>query len=256
MLSKNIKLSFLFTAAFTVNSYAKIPDTPCIDCTIEANAAVTKQNNILVGYLHDNCFDDLEKYFTTQQQRYESGQITDYEMQNHFDAFRLYSPQKDIVNWLKKYPESFSANLIMGLFYRNTAFNFRGSAYASETPDINFSLMNQALEESEKYFNKSIELTKENAYIKTYLLRVYVYEGRNKDYKKLVMSLLQDTPNAITPYPTIMEYLHPKWGGSIQQMAGFLNYCKSRNLPEWQLNRVENIYLVPLYHYYHPTFRS
>lgn len=237
----------LLTITISFNCFSQPNNYPCIDCSEQSKDKIVLENNILIGYLNANCFEYLEDYFNKLQKKFDADEISDYEMLIHFDAFRPYSTQANIVKWLDKYPESYAANLVMGLFYRNTAFNLRGSAYIKYTPDINISLMNSALQESERYFDKAISLTKNHSYIQAYKLRVYMFEGRENEYNTLANSIINDNKNAITPYPIIMEYLQPKWGGSLEKMKEFFFFSKKHNLPQWQLNFIEGTYLSALY---------
>lgn len=124
--------------------------------------------------------------------------------------------------WIEARPNSHFANLVLGVFYIDYAWEARGAGFRSTVIEGGKDLFIQRLLEAYKYLAKAYELNPLDAITSTSILRVAI--GLSFDFDEMeewFQRAIKSDPNEYKAYSNKLKYLMPKWHGSYEQMFAF-----------------------------------
>lgn len=124
---------------------------------------------------------------------------------------------------LSKLPEGDSLpDLIAGLFLVNYAWDARGDGFAGTVTADGSHLFEERLEEAERRLIKAWELDKTNSQAAARLLYVCIGLGRDRDVmEEWFRKALEANPNETSAYIGKIDFIHPKWHGSTEELLEF-----------------------------------
>ena len=126
----------------------------------------------------------------------------------------------------KNWPSESSFFLLRGQFYREYAWQARGSTYANEVTQSGWTLFAERLSEAEKALTKAWELNPKNARIAWEMMGVELGQGKGRSRMELWFKRAADlNPNYYDAFHAKLYYLEPKWYGSPKDMLEFGREC-------------------------------
>ena len=126
----------------------------------------------------------------------------------------------------KNWPSDASLYLLKGTFYKDYAWQARGSAYAYKVTDEGWDLFAERLAEAEKALTKAWELNPRDERIALQMLRVELGQGKGRARMEMWFQRAAVlNPNYYDAFHAKLYYLEPKWHGSPEDMLEFGREC-------------------------------
>lgn len=176
---------------------------------------------------------DIDKYYNEIQSKFESGQLTDYELRNTYRPMYNLSNQEinKIVEWITNNPNSYPAHLIYGTYLKRKALEARGEKYISETPIENLKKMDDLIKPAFKELMLSTRLTKKPYLSIFHLLNIASVYGDRKMLDDLITkgdAMFKDNSLLRGRY---VDGSTPRWGGSYKIIDSYIDKCKANGVP-------------------------
>lgn len=140
--------------------------------------------------------------------------------------------QNRVINWKNSIPESEFADFAgLRLSYAQ-AWNARGNKYANKTREDQFASFKQKLLETEKLILSNKNSLKNSPISYNLLMAVTLdTDGTQSSAMDVFNYGVSNWPNYYDFYEVLLTRLVPKWGGSWEDVDGFINYWAT-NLEE------------------------
>lgn len=196
--------------------------------------------------LSTKAYKELEARFKQYLDNYARNEITEEELAKKFETFSKtpgLEPRYD--EWIKAYPESYSAMLARGIYRATTAWERRGNDLARNTTDSQFRGFREMLIDAKSDLTSSIKLYPRAINSYRYLIRISKGLGLGDERKFLDAALLIDS-KAYNPRFEYFDAITPKWGGSEELMAQFLKECQKSPMSDQSKQRIEGKYYYSL----------
>ncbi|MCB9978039.1 MAG: DUF4034 domain-containing protein [Rhodospirillales bacterium] len=174
----------------------------------------------MVQSIYDRKFSFLELAFVDCQKAYEDGRITDHEIDHAHQIFTNSDPRIDslLSEWIGLYPDTPFSWLARARHRRSLAEYARGGKWARDTPESNFRKMNYLLTMAQQDYAQAIDLNPRISFAYTGMM----YAAGNTSDQGFVHALfakgLQNNPDSINLWHTLLHEAQPKWGGSLEEM--------------------------------------
>lgn len=129
-----------------------------------------------------------------------------------------------IQQWVQQCPDSYVANLFAGVSQTCLAWIARTAAAAKNVSEENANKYFELLESAAQYLTRADEINPDDAEICARMIRVYMGLGVEEEP---VMSYFNAgasiVPNHLMLHLMTINYLNPKWQGSLEAMHDFAN---------------------------------
>lgn len=186
-------------------------------------------------------FSQLEAQTVILQQRFASGEATEFDLRQAYRPFYDLTDQ-DLLSldaWQKAQPKSYAVRLIRGTYYKRAGFSARGGDSAAQTPPENFAAMRRLHAIALPQLEESLSLTE-----RPYLSVFHLLDLRDGD--RPVQRALLEAGTKMLPANRLiraryMRGLTPRWGGSYDAMRAFLTEAKRTGATELGLFELEAI---------------
>ncbi|HZV92017.1 MAG TPA: DUF4034 domain-containing protein [Caldimonas sp.] len=176
--------------------------------------------------LRQGNFSRLEAETVSLQQRFATGQVTEFGLRQFYRSFYDLTEQDlaRLDEWQAAYPRSYAVRLVRGTYYKLAAFKARGGNFAANTPPESFAEMERLLARARPDLEASLSLTEKPLLSVFHLLDM-------TDGNRAVRKALMDSGTRMLPSNRLirgryMFGLTPRWGGSYEEMKAFLAYAK------------------------------
>ena len=180
--------------------------------------------------LRQGRYEELDKYFESllrQNERDENGLSR---LANEVE--QLVKPKAmgvpleerlDIMNkWIKTKPESHFANLVLGRFYSDYAWEARGSGFSGTVIEKGWDLFRERLLKAQEYLAKAYDLNPSDAIAPANMLNIALGLGFEfAEMEQWFQRAIKADPHEYKAYTIKLKYLMPKWHGSVEQMFAF-----------------------------------
>lgn len=179
-------------------------------------------------------FDVLDNRLNTLQAEYELDTEREFAVSAAFKWFDIADPRLESLfqEWLKAYPESYAANLALGIYYMAMAVEWRGSKYYNETHQKRIENMESYLEKAVIYFEKSLYMAEKPFISYGKLIAVARFHGDDKASEYWLSEALKKDPFCVRPRNFYMRTLEPRWGGSYNKMRVFAETTRKGTHPK------------------------
>ena len=190
-------------------------------------------------------YTELDVQMNGIQAAYELGRTDDVAVLNAFRAFYVPDPSLEpyYVVWIKHYPNSYAAHLALGIYYKYQGREARGGAYASETSQGRFNLMDLAFASALPELNKSLELTKKPIVTYVHLMDITAHAGNRSSADSELDAANHADPHNFAVRMKYMEVMRPRWLGRPGDMQAFYDRCKADQLSQAQLDILQSVVL-------------
>jgi hypothetical protein len=183
----------------------------------------------------------LDQHLNALQAQYESGAATEDQL---YTGFRqLYEDQagneRYFNDWVDAYPNSYAAHLARGTYYYRMAWFIRGSEYLGQIPSSRIERMSEYLGRAQPDLLASLKLTGKPYLSALYMLNVTHLEGAKSEHLHWYQEGMRIDPTNTKLRLRYMETLRPRWGGSYEEMQGFLEETRRQTSDAKLLARLE-----------------
>lgn len=203
-----------------------------ISLTVVCSQPVFAQLSNPLEQLSAGNFEAVENTYSALQTRFERGLATEYDL---LDAYKVFYQRDDryteqLTNWIKHYPQSASAYLARGVYYRKLGEFRRGTSYISQVPIDNVKYMEQMFVLSKKDLQTALRLNPKSYLAILHLLNIAQFEGDDRAATKYLVLGNVVLPSNFIVRARYLIHLAPKWGGSYTSMENFIDECRSQGL--------------------------
>lgn len=189
--------------------------------------------------LTEDNYSALEIKYNNYLTLYAKDRISAEELAVKFSSFRkMPGIDSKFDKWVKSFPQSYAALLARGIHRVSTAWDRRGTKFATDTTDAQFQAFKELLKEAEADLNNSLKLNAKP--ITSYQYLIKVAKGLNNGQERsLLNAALKIDVTAYYPRYEYLESITTKWGGNENQMATFIDECKKSNMSREFKKRIE-----------------
>jgi hypothetical protein len=178
--------------------------------------------------------DKVENRFSDFQKKFETGEVTEYQLLDKYKAFYqredLYRIEMD--NWIKFYPNSESARLARGVYFRKLGELTRGTAYAPKVPQEKIDYMNNMFSLAKRDLEAVLEKNPKSYLAILNLLNIAQFESDKTATAKYLSLGNEVLPSNFIVRARYLIQLAPKWRGSHEKMASFIERCRAEGVPQ------------------------
>lgn len=188
----------------------------------------------------------LEQRFRPYLDSYARNKISAEELANRFEAFSMMTeaePQLD--QWVQAYPNSYAAKLARGIYHVADAWRKRGNKMADSTSAEQMQGFHDSLKKSRADLLASLPLYARPVDSYRYLIRVAKGQS-NGEERAMLDKALQLDPKAYDARDEYFYTIMPRWGGSLKEMAAYVEECNKSPLSEQDKKRIEGTYYYEL----------
>lgn len=203
-----LKVLFIFILCF---SYSNL---------VIANTSDAMQQSIseekLISFLLNEQFDELNKHLQIFQQ-------PAVEAENHlhkaFYIFYRANPKvgSALDKWVAQQPKSEFSHLARGIFRIKMGWASRGTRWASQTTQSQFSGMESWFQGAKEELNYAITINPKLVEAYCYLIEIGMNEGGGNT-KTLYSQALKANPSSFIAREFYLHSLLPRWGGNYEEM--------------------------------------
>lgn len=185
-------------------------------------------NNKLYSLLQQRKYSELDLQLKNFQKAYEGDFLQEDNVYMAFYTFnRLNSSFENYFNeWVTKNPNSYSAYLARGMFYRNIGAKKRGTKFINETTKEQLDGMEFYYKKALYDFQKAIEINPKLIWAYCYIIDISKNFGQEDMNKSLMTKALQINPHSLLVRWFYLLSLLPRWGGSLEKMENFIKEAK------------------------------
>jgi TolA-binding protein len=187
-------------------------------------------------------YKELDQRFKQYLDLYARSEITAEELSIKFETFSKtpgLEPRYD--EWVKAYPQSYSARLARGIYRVTDAWGKRGDQMAQRTTDDQFRGFNETLKDAQSDLMISITLYARPVDSYRYLIRISkgLSLGTERD---LLDAALKLDPKAYEVRSDYFDAITPRWGGDEEMMASFLDESNKSPMSDKNKKKFEGVY--------------
>ena len=193
--------------------------------------------------LRSNNVAGVEEAFFELQKRFETGEASEYDLLDAYKAFyqRDDEHRPELDEWIKRFPNSSSAYLARGVYYRKLGEFRRGAEYSSQVPRENLVYMEKMFAASKPDLEMALHLNPKSYLAALNLLNIALFQSDDRAADQYLT-----LGNAVLPSNFIVRAryligLAPKWGGSHKSMEEFIAHCRSQGLPQEKVDMLNAI---------------
>jgi len=196
-----------------------------------------------LSLLNSNQFTDLERRFSAIQAGYSNGTVTDQELRADF---RVFYPTDAALEskydaWIAQFPKSYVAHLARAIYYKKVGQERRGGDYIGNTTAEQLRGMEVAFGKASQDLHASVALDAKPLLSYFHAMDIPRYLGGADEVRELLELSNKVDPDNLIVREKYMTTLEPRWGGSVEQMYGFLDESRKAGLSAARLQLLEAV---------------
>lgn len=195
-----------------------------ITSSVSANTNFDKIE--ILQFLKNDDFGKLENIFAKYQERYEKDVSNEEDVYNSFNVFENSDPELEqhLNKWVLAKPDSYFSHMALGVYHYNLGWLSRGYKFADNTTSKQFAKMEAYFRKAEDEFKETIKLNPKMSIAYGYLIGI---AGGNKVVSRQVLDeALSHNPLSKIVRLYYINFLEPKWGGSLQDIENYIAETK------------------------------
>lgn len=135
--------------------------------------------------------------------------------------------------WLAARPESHFANACLGIFYKDYAWDARGTGWASTVGEEGWKRFAERLGKAEEILETAYRLDPSDPVVPAEIVAVTMGKGGDRERAEVhFQRAVKADPSEFTAYETMLAFLSPKWHGSIEEMLAFARHHAEHAPPD------------------------
>jgi len=178
-------------------------------------------------------FAEVEDYYSKRQKEFESGALTEYDIREAYGVFHqkqdVYRAQLD--GWIKAYPQSPSAYLARGIYYRVLGNLRRGEGAISELSPEDLEFVEQMWALGKEDLETSLRLNPRGYWAMLQLLNIAQEVGDTDAAQKYLRLGNAELPSNLMLRARYMLSITSRWGGSSEIMQKFIDESRDEGVP-------------------------
>lgn len=132
--------------------------------------------------------------------------------------------KEPIAKWVKQNPGSYVARLFAGVSCTHLAWIARTAARGADVSDANANKFLNLLEEASNHLRAADEIYPDDPEVCARVIRVYMGLGADREaVQSYFDAAVQTEPHHLMAHLMMINYLTPKWQGSLEEMYEFAN---------------------------------
>lgn len=193
--------------------------------------------------------DALDQELNAIQRRYESNELTEENLQEHFGWFRSRGSidgkkfDAGLTTWVEQKPQSYAAHLMRGIFYVQRGFDSRGTKFSAETSGAQFREMRRWFKRGKKDLTASLAMTNKPLLSHSWLMSVALLSSNRAEHQAYFNEAINYAPRTYRIRSNFMHGLRPRWGGGYEKMEQFARESEAVFGPGEKADRLRNIIL-------------
>ena len=178
----------------------------------------------LLDLLHNQQYQELENRLSDAQDRYENGEISDIVVMLAFDALANSDPaHEELLNeWIESMPDSYIALAARGIYFADIGWSARGSAYARDTTDEQFSQMRGFHVHALSDLRRAINLNPRFIVGYSEIINLSKSSSLDELLGETLEKALGIDPRSYSVRKAHLFGLMPRWGGSYEDIERFI----------------------------------
>ncbi len=179
----------------------------------------------IISLLKQKKYVELESLLEKYQKTYEKDYQNEFNLELAYWSFYTSDPSLEsyLKEWIKQYPNSYSARLARGVYYTKMGWVKRGKKFIGKTPPEQIYKMEKAFSEAKTDLEAALKINPGAIVSYFYLIDIEKALGDKESNKLLLNRALKTNPYSFSARRIYIQSLVPKWGGSFEEMQGFVN---------------------------------
>jgi tetratricopeptide (TPR) repeat protein len=226
-----------------LDSHMRILAAVVVLVTLFATPCVAQVPRSAIDQLRNGSPQAAERAFSALQTSFENGRVTEYQL---LDAYKHFYREdaalaSGLDEWIRVFPQSPSAYLARGVYFRKRGEQRRGTNYIEKTPSADLAYMMSMFRKAKPDLAKSLQLNGNSYIAELHVLNIAMHEGDVLGARKALENATRILPSNILARARYTASLQPRWGGSYAQMDAFIARCRSEGVPEGTVALLESI---------------
>lgn len=147
-------------------------------------------------------------------------------------------------DWLKTTPDSYHAHWLCAGLWQAGAWAARSNKTANEINPVQFALMRERLQQSNRLLERALTLTEKPLEALTNLASNHALAGDRAKSEEYLTRAETIMPGHPAIHRVRMDYLLPEWGGSREQVLAAFEHAKALKVDEAALLDMEDSYIA------------
>lgn len=155
-----------------------------------------------------------------------------------------------LLQWRKESPDSFSAALSTGIYYNLLARTKRGTEFATNTSQEQFTAMRKEFEKAISPFNDAMRINPKSALPVAGLISVAKHVASPQHVLSLLEVSEKIDPKNMAARLEAIQAFNPKWGGDVELLNTVLNRAQALKIKPQQFNFLKYSAYMELANYF------
>lgn len=191
-------------------------------------------------------FAALEQRFHPFLDSYAHDKIAAEDLADRLEVFSMMTEVEPLLDaWVLAYPGSYTARMARGIYHVTDAWRKRGEEMGDKTSAEQMEGFRESLKKSRVDLVAAIPLYARPVDSYRYLVRVAKGQGNGEEHTMLDKALQLD-PKAYDVRREYFDSIQPRWGGSLKEMADYVEECNKSPMSDKNKKRIESIYYYEL----------
>lgn len=193
--------------------------------------------------LRSGQYQELDRRFSASQAQFENGTISGDDLRAQFRDFYATDPDlaTKLDGWVAQYPNSYTARVARGIYYKKVGFEARGTAYIRDTSQTQIDNMNAAFEKAVADLRGSLVMNPKPFLSYFHLLDIGNAVGAKEDLRAIYDRASSLDPSSYAIRLKYMNTLQTRWGGSLEEMQNFYAECQRAGLNDAQTTELKGL---------------
>lgn len=183
--------------------------------------------------LQQRKFVELNQALEEYQANSRSDILAEERLFTAYDAFRLKDELFETIfnDWINATPDSYHPYLARAEYFYQMGWTSRGTQWASEVKSEQFVEMNRYFRKAKKDIERVIGANPQTILSYDLLIGVTDAQGRDSDTAAALQAALEISPASYEIRTHYLKSISPRWGGSFERMAVFVEKSRA-HVPE------------------------
>jgi hypothetical protein len=170
----------------------------------------------------------VDRYYSSLQRKFEGGELTDAQLYGEFRKLYQDDPgnARYFDRWVHEYPSSYASRLAQGAYYYRMGWAVRGDAFIQQTSPLRLFVMYLYLNKATAMLQNSLSLSPRPYLSALHLLNIAMMRGTRQEARHWLDVGTSLDSNASLVRLRYLVTLEPRWGGSLEEMRGYVAECE------------------------------